>query len=114
LRQLKAARVSAHELHAMFKREPAPLVIDVRSPRSREGGVIPGSRWIAPRAPDEELLSLPVTEEVVIYCACPNEASAAAVAQRLLKAGFRRVRPLKGGIDAWIASGLPLEAPALH
>jgi membrane protein DedA with SNARE-associated domain/rhodanese-related sulfurtransferase len=111
LRQLRTARVSVDELHAMLKGEPPPLVIDVRSHGSREGGAIPGSRWIEPRAPDEQLRSLPITEEVVIYCACPNEASAATVAERLLRAGFRRVRPLQGGIDAWIASGLPLELP---
>src|SRR5690242_708719 len=111
LRQLRMARVSVDELHTMLKGDPPPLVIDVRSAFSREGGVIPGSRWIEARAPDEELRSLPATDEVVIYCACPNEVSAAAVAKRLMKAGFARVRPLKGGIDAWVASGLPLELP---
>ena len=111
-RQLRMARVSAEELSDMLKGEPRPLVIDVRSAGSREGGMIPGSRWIEVHAPDEELRSLPVADEVIIYCACPNEASAAAVAKRLMNAGFRRVRPLKGGIDAWVASGLPLEVTA--
>jgi membrane protein DedA with SNARE-associated domain/rhodanese-related sulfurtransferase len=111
LRQLRMARVSVEELHAMLKGEPPPLVVDVRAAGSRDGGVIPGSRWMEARAPDDELARLPITDEVIVYCACPNEASAAAVARRLLKAGFRRVRPLKGGIDAWVASGLPLEAP---
>jgi membrane protein DedA with SNARE-associated domain/rhodanese-related sulfurtransferase len=109
LRRLRMARVSVEQLHAMLKGDPPPLLIDVRSAASRGSGVIPGSLWFEPRAPDEELRGLPVADEVVIYCACPNEASAAAVAQRLLKAGFQRVRPLKGGIDAWVASGLPLE-----
>jgi rhodanese-related sulfurtransferase len=98
-------------LHSMLKGEPPPLLIDVRSAGGRESGFIPGSLWIEPLAPDEELRNLPITEEVVIYCACPNEASAAVVAKRLMKAGFHRVRPLKGGIDAWVASGLPLETP---
>jgi membrane protein DedA with SNARE-associated domain/rhodanese-related sulfurtransferase len=112
VRQLRMARISADELHAMLKDEPPPLVIDVRSADSRKGGVIPGARAIQVRGPDEDLHSLPASREVIIYCACPNEASAAGVAKRLLKAGFRRVRPLKGGIDAWIALGLPLELPA--
>jgi membrane protein DedA with SNARE-associated domain/rhodanese-related sulfurtransferase len=114
LRQLRMARVSVGELDSMLKGEPPPLLIDVRSATSREGGFIPGSRWVEPRAPDEELRSLPVSEEVVVYCACPNEASAAVVAKRLMKAGFRRVRPLQGGIDAWIESGLPVETPAVQ
>jgi membrane protein DedA with SNARE-associated domain len=111
LRQLRMARVSVEELHAMLKDEAPPLVIDARSAGSRESGVIPGARGIEPHAPDHELRSLPMMEEVVIYCACPNEASAAAVAKRLMNAGFRRVRPLKGGIEAWVASGLPLQSP---
>jgi membrane protein DedA with SNARE-associated domain/rhodanese-related sulfurtransferase len=109
LRRLRMARVSVSELHSMLKDEPPPLLIDVRSALSRESGYIPGSRWVEPRAPDEELRNLPVSREVVVYCACPNEASAAVVAKRLMNAGFQRVRPLHGGIDAWVASGLPLE-----
>ena len=114
LRQLRMARISVDELDSMLKAEPPPLLIDVRSAISREGGFIPGSRWVEPRAPDEELRNLPVSDEVVVYCACPNEASAAVVAKRLMKAGFRRVRPLQGGIDAWIASGLPVETPVVQ
>jgi membrane protein DedA with SNARE-associated domain/rhodanese-related sulfurtransferase len=112
LRQLRMARVSVDELHSMLEAETPPLLIDVRSASSRESGFIPGSLWIEPRAPDADLLSLPQSEEVIIYCACPNEATAAVVAKRLMKAGFQRVRPLKGGIDAWVASGLPLELSA--
>ena len=112
LRRLRMARVSAGELNAMLKDEAPPLVIDVRSADSRKSGIIPGSLGIEARGPEEDLRSLPVSKEVIIYCACPNEASAAVVARRLLKAGFLRVRPLKGGIDAWVALGLPLELPA--
>jgi rhodanese-related sulfurtransferase len=51
------------------------------------------------------LAKLPITDEVIVYCACPNEASAALVAKRLMQQGFKRVRPLAGGIDAWVAAG---------
>jgi rhodanese-related sulfurtransferase len=52
---------------------------------------------------------VPVDGEVVVYCACPNEATAVKVAQRLQKLGFKRIRPLHGGIDAWIEAGLEVE-----
>jgi rhodanese-related sulfurtransferase len=52
---------------------------------------------------------LPVDGEVIVYCACPNEATAVKVAQRLQKLGFKRIRPLQGGIDAWIEAGLDVE-----
>jgi membrane protein DedA with SNARE-associated domain len=37
---------------------------------------------------------------LVTFCTCPNEASAALLAERLLKAGYERVRVLTGGEDA--------------
>jgi len=111
LRQLRMARVSVDELQSMLEGESPPLVVDVRSSGSRDAGVIPGSRWVEVHSPDEDLLKLPAADEVIVYCACPNEASAATVARRLMKAGFRRVRPLQGGIEAWVASGRPLELP---
>jgi rhodanese-related sulfurtransferase len=46
---------------------------------------------------------------VIVYCACPNEASAAEVAKKLMRAGFTRVRPLAGGIEAWADRGYALE-----
>jgi CheY-like chemotaxis protein len=47
--------------------------------------------------------------EVIVYCACPNDASAVKVAGILRQRGFKRVRPLAGGIDAWTAAGFGLE-----
>jgi rhodanese-related sulfurtransferase len=47
--------------------------------------------------------------EIVVYCACPNEASAAIAAMHLKRAGFKQIRPLLGGIDAWIQAGYPVE-----
>jgi rhodanese-related sulfurtransferase len=40
-----------------------------------------------------------------VYCTCPSEASAARVAKILMNHGFKRVRPLHGGLDAWLAAG---------
>ena len=109
-RELRMARISVDALRAMHEAGNAPAILDVRSPSSRErDGFIPGS---IPWSVDEgrtDRLEVPREHEVVVYCACPNEASAAIVAKRLKQAGFRRVRPLHGGIDAWVAAGLPLE-----
>ncbi|MES1263423.1 MAG: sulfurtransferase, partial [Peristeroidobacter soli] len=40
---------------------------------------------------------------------CPNDASAAIVAKKLKDKGFRHVRPLAGGMDAWVAQGRPID-----
>ena len=52
-----------------------------------------------------------IGQDVIVYCDCPNEASAAIVAKKLMRVGFKRVRPLGGGIDAWIAKGYSVDTP---
>ena len=51
--------------------------------------------------------------EVVVYCDCPNDASAAVAARRLKEKGFTRVRPLAGGFDAWKRGGRELHRDEL-
>jgi rhodanese-related sulfurtransferase len=87
------------------------MVVDVRTSNSRRDGAIPGSTWVDMHALDKSLDELPIADEVIVYCACPNEASAALVAKRLMQQGFKRVRPLSGGIDAWVAAGYRVEGP---
>ena len=53
---------------------------------------------------------LPRDREIILYCTCPNEASAAQVAKVLMNHGFVRVRPLLGGLEAWIDAGHPVES----
>jgi rhodanese-related sulfurtransferase len=58
---------------------------------------------------DARLGELPAESEIVFYCSCPNEASAAQVAKKLIGLGYTKVRPLHGGLDAWIAAGFEVE-----
>jgi 3-mercaptopyruvate sulfurtransferase SseA len=85
----------------------------VRSRASQTRGRIPGAVWIDSHAFDESLracgLSEQTGQDVIVYCDCPNEASAATVAKKLMRVGFKRVRPLGGGIDAWIEKGYGVE-----
>jgi rhodanese-related sulfurtransferase len=39
----------------------------------------------------------------VVFCSCPNDITAAQVAQAFIANGFHRARPLRGGLDAWNA-----------
>jgi rhodanese-related sulfurtransferase len=76
--------------------------------------MIPGATPASPADFDSIMTASRPDRKVVVYCACPNEASAAIVAKRLKKAGLKTIHPLLGGIDAWIAAGLPLDrSPSL-
>ena len=112
LRQLRGARITVPELQRLIGNGSQPAIIDVRPALHRErDGTIPGAlAW--PEQTEGAAAALPRELDVVVYCACPNEVSAAKVARQLQLAGFRSVRPLLGGIDAWIAAGLPVERPA--
>jgi len=82
--------------------EAPPLILDVRSePQRTQTGWIPGSVFVQTVA---EAPLMP-REEVIVYCDCPNEASAAVLARALNKRGFKRVRPLAGGFAAWKSDG---------
>jgi membrane protein DedA with SNARE-associated domain/rhodanese-related sulfurtransferase len=110
LRELRMERISVDELQQLLAQESRPLLVDVRVDRQRqETGWIPG----AVRVGQVAELSEAVEREVIVYCDCPNEASAARVAQQLKTLGFQRVRPLAGGLEAWNARGFPLERGAV-
>jgi rhodanese-related sulfurtransferase len=61
---------------------------------------------------DARLKELSRERDIILYCTCPSEASAARVARILMSHGFKRVRPLHGGLDAWVAAGYTIaQAP---
>ena len=105
-RQLRMDRISVDELRALIAGDKVGAILDVRSAMSQEAtGRIPGARTVDIHSL-AGLGDVVTDSEVVVYCACPNEASAVTLARKLRSLGFKRVRPLHGGIDAWIAAGL--------
>lgn len=111
IRQLRMDRMTVDELRELLSTEgQSTKVIDVRSPISQAvTGRIPGAVTVDSNNIKVDLLAIEPETEVVVYCACPNEATAAKVAKALIQHGFKRVRPLAGGIDAWIEAGYEVE-----
>jgi membrane protein DedA with SNARE-associated domain/rhodanese-related sulfurtransferase len=108
-RFLAASMISIDELRERLESGSRPFVIDVGSSLAHNA---------RPHIPGAVLLDLdaiaraddfPDDRDIVLYCACPNEASARKGAQLLMQKGYRRVRPLSGGIDAWASAGYPVE-----
>jgi membrane protein DedA with SNARE-associated domain/rhodanese-related sulfurtransferase len=108
-RRLRMARVSIEDVRQRIEAGRAPVILDVRSAvaRAREPG-IEGAIAVDVAQLATTPLPFPRDREIVVYCSCPNEASAALVARELANVGFTNVRPLAGGLEAWIAAGLPL------
>lgn len=106
--RIRMARITPDELHQLLASPTPPIVLDVRIPatRAREGW-IPGSIAVTPTDEHNSDQSL----QIVVYCDCPNDASAAVAARRLQERGFMHVRPLAGGFDSWRDRGLPIQGP---
>ena len=107
LRAVEMSRIDVAELRALIDAGAAPVVIDVRSDVGRSVDVrrIPEALAMSLADIRSHAHELPRDREIVLYCNCPNEASAAMAARLLAERGFTRVRPLAGGLDAWVSAG---------
>ena len=95
------------EAHALLGREPAVLVIDVRTDEERALVRIPGARNVV----FEEILQghadLPRDRPLLLVCTIGGRSYAAALV--LAEAGYPRLYNLRGGLVAWEKAGLPVE-----
>lgn len=84
----------------------SPTVIDVRSDEARalDARAIPGAIGIGLKQLPQHFAGFADGRELVVFCDCPDDASAIAAARLLMGAGLPRVRVLAGGLDAWVAS----------
>ena len=94
-----------------------PVVIDVRSqiPEYAGGPRVPGALAYTLAQLPQAAAGLPRDREIVLYCSCPNEASAVRGARLLAEQGVNRTRALKGGLDAWVEleATAPLDGPPI-
>ncbi len=108
--ELRMARITVDELAGLVEAGAAPMILDVRTPESQAAeGRIPGAITVDDKNVEIHIPDDVGDREVVVYCACPNEASAARIAKLLKARGFTRVRPLAGGIEAWAKAGYAIE-----
>jgi rhodanese-related sulfurtransferase len=113
-------RVSPEALALLLGTDPTVVVLDTRTPTDREAdGVIAGSLH-APRTVLEWSVdpasgyaeALAPDARIVVVC---NEGYSSSLAARTLQdLGFADATDLIGGMQAWIAAGLPVVAPTNH
>jgi len=112
LRELRIARITPEELKRMMDDSHEHLVVDLRGALDHEADPYTIRGALRMTAEELELRhhEIPRHQDVILFCACPNEATAAKMALMLRSKGITRVRPLAGGIDAWREKAFPLEA----
>jgi len=110
-RLYRAVRIDAREMARLIEAEPGLLVLDARSDlaRAADTRILPNSLRFDHDTTLERLPPDAYDRTLITFCTCPNEASAALLADRLLKAGYSRVRVLAGGEEALAHLGRPVE-----
>ena len=111
LRRLIASRLEPEELKKLLDSGEPLYIVDLRHPLELlpDPFTLPGALHISPDALTARSGEIPRDRDVVLYCTCPSEATAAKTAMTLHKLGIERVRPLRGGFDEWKRLGFPLD-----
>lgn len=112
LRQLVRARLEPAELKRQLDSGEQVYIVDLRHPLELvpDPFTLPGAVHVSPEALAARVHEIPRDRDIVLYCTCPSEATAAKTAMTLHKLGIERVRPLRGGFDEWKRLGYPLDA----
>jgi len=110
LREIRTARVPPQELKEMLDRGQEVYIVDLRHPLDYlpDPRTLPGAVLLTPDKLVLESDQIPRDRDVVLFCTCPSEATAAKMALTIRKLGVYRVRPLLGGFDEWKRLGFPL------
>jgi membrane protein DedA with SNARE-associated domain/rhodanese-related sulfurtransferase len=114
LKKFRTARLEPEALKQMLDSGEPVYIVDLRHPLELvpDPFTLPGAHHLSPDALALRSAEIPLDRDIVLYCTCPSEATAAKTAMTLHKLGVVRVRPLRGGYDEWKRLGFPLDAIA--
>jgi len=98
--------LSPHGLTLLLNREN-PLLVDLSSSQDFERGHIAGARHVPLSQFDPENKDLAKVKELPVAVYCKDGNTSATAAARLVKAGFKHVFWLGGGLAAWRGADLP-------
>lgn len=99
--------ISPATLTQMLNRDNA-LLVDVSALADFEKGHIAGAKNVLPSQLDPESKLLASAREQPVAVVCRNGVASSQAAQKLVKAGFKQVSWLDGGVAAWQQANLPL------
>jgi len=101
------AGISVSDLKKRLDQDGDLSVIDVRDELSARAKAVtlPMARWIPYSILPKRLGELALDKPIVVYCDCPEDQTAVAMADLLRQSGGTDVRPLLGGLQAWINQG---------
>jgi membrane protein DedA with SNARE-associated domain/rhodanese-related sulfurtransferase len=110
LRRLSIARITPEELKEKIDAGEDVIIVDLRHALDFEAQpeTIPGALHMDAADLEEAYEIIPRDREIVLFCACPNEVTAARLALLLRSKGITRIRPLAEGYEGWRSRGFPM------
>jgi membrane protein DedA with SNARE-associated domain/rhodanese-related sulfurtransferase len=111
LKELAAARLEPEDLKRQLDAGEPVYIVDLRHPLELlpDPFTLPGALHFSPDSLAARHHEIPRDRDIVLFCTCPSEATAAKTAMTLIKLGIERVRPLRGGYDEWKRLGFPVD-----
>jgi len=103
----KVEFIGAEELKKRIANNNPVTIVDVRGQTAylQSDKIVQGAIHSQVRRVVHRLREVPRENEVVTYCACPADEAAIIAARSLMASGFKNVRVLKGGWNAWLEAG---------
>ena len=107
----KVEFIAAEELKKRIANKNPVTIVDVRGQTAylQSEKIVQGAMHSQVRRVVHRLREVPRESEVVTYCACPADEAAIIAARSLMTSGFKNVRVLKGGWNAWLEAGGQLQ-----
>lgn len=111
LQKLRIARITPEELKQRLDSGEDIVIVDLRHEMEfdAEPETISGAVRMDPADLEEAIGVIPRDRDIILFCSCPNEATAAQMALRLRSQGITRIRPLAEGLDGWRKRGFPMQ-----
>jgi 3-mercaptopyruvate sulfurtransferase SseA len=121
LREFRLAQISPEELNDKLKLGDQILLLDLQGSDKlpSEPLAIPGAIRMDPRRLESYIkqhrgADLRAGREVILYGGSSKDSTSAHIALALRRVGFEKVRPLSGGLPAWLNRGYPaIHNPAI-
>lgn len=102
-------RISVEELQTLLLTDAPRTIFDVRRRNAEtDNRTIPGAIRTSVDDLGDWTRKLPKDQAIVLYCSCPDDATAARGALLFVEAGYPNVAALRGGWNAWQAAGYPI------
>ncbi len=106
--KIEWSEITVDELYNRFKSSDPPLILDIRTLKEFVKGHIPNARLIPITKLKDNFNDLQSYKEKEVITLCPGGGLSLVAVDILVEAGFKDVKSLRDGLDAWTAKGYPI------